>query len=195
MAKQTGTEEMAMRSSGTRPKSCANCARPDCPFPRFSESSPKTGIATLSSSEFRDALCWPQNERNHSEVPGVEPSGSWNNWRRCFPECTRLAGPGAIASRRTFLFIAALCDSSISREHAAMVKLNYCHGVRRIMFPRDPMENSPDAREHSKMITRSVRSHSNSCPENSRPPQLIAGQHSTSAHGVRRLCGRKLSDC
>ena len=195
MAKQTGTEETALRLSGTRPRSCANCARPACPSPGFSGSSPKTGIATSSSNESRDVLCWPQRERNHPNIPGVEQKGSWNNWRRCFPGCTRLTGPGAIASRRTFSFSAAPCDSSISREHAALVKLNCCPGVRRIISPRDIRKNSRAAREHGRMITRSVSSHSNSYPENSRPPQFIAGQHSTSALDVRSLCGRKLIDC
>ena len=156
MAKQTGTEETALRSSSTRPRSCANCAQQDSPSPGFFESSPKTEIATSSSNESRDVLCWRQSERNHPNLPGVEQRGFWTNWRRCFPECMRLAGPGAIASHRTSFFIAGLCNSSISRERAALVKLNYRPGVRRIIFPRGTMENSPAPREHSKMITRSV---------------------------------------
>ena len=156
MAKQTGTEETAMRSSSTRPKSCANCAQQVCPSPRFFGSSPRTGIAIWSSNESTDALCLPRNECNHQKLPGVKQRGFCNNWGRCFPGCTRLAGLGAIASRRTFLFIAAQCSSSISREHAASVKRNYCHGARRTIFRRGTMENSPDVREHSKMITRSV---------------------------------------
>ena len=133
MAKQTGTEETATRSSSTRPGSCANCAKQVCPSLRFFESSPKTGIAISSSNESQDALCWPQNECNHQELPGVEQRGFWNNWSRCFPGCTRPAGSGAIASHRTFLFIAERCDSSISREHAALIKPNYCPGVHQII--------------------------------------------------------------
>src|ERR1700693_2152243 len=115
MVKQTGTEETAMRSSGTKPKCCANCAKQVCPFPRFFGSSPKTGIAIWSSNKSLDALCLPQNEYNHQILPAVGQRGFWHNWGQCYPGCTQLAGPGGIASRRTFLFIAEPCGSLISR--------------------------------------------------------------------------------
>jgi hypothetical protein len=54
--------------------------------------------------------CSPQNECNRQEFPGVALRKFSVNWSRCFPGCTQLDGPGAIASRRTFLFIAAKCD-------------------------------------------------------------------------------------
>jgi len=154
MAKQTGTGETGTRSSSTRLASCANCGQPGYPFPAFSGSSPRTGIATWSSKESRDALWSPQNECNRQNLPGVGPRRFSNNWSRCFPRCTRPAGPGAIASRRTFLFIAEQCNSSISRERVALLKPRYRRGVRRTTSRRRIVENSPDAPEHTKMTTR-----------------------------------------
>lgn len=195
MVKQTGTGETATRSSSTRPASCADCARQGCPSLGFFGSSPKTGIATWFSKESRDARCSPQNECNRQDHPGAGPRKFSNNSSRCFPGCMRPAGPGAIASRCTFFFIAEQCDSSISREHAASVKPGYRRGVRRTTPHRRLGENSPGVLEQSKMTTRLASLPSNFCPENSRPRRLITGRHSTGAPIVRSSSARKLIDC
>ena len=156
MEKQTGTGETVMRSSSTRPSSCANCAQQGYPSLGSFGSSPKTGIATSSSRKSLDALCSRQNECNRQDLPGAGPRGFWDNWGRCFPRCMRRVGSGAIASRRTFLFIAAPCDSSISREHATSIRPSYCHGVRRITPRLRLSANSSAEREPGRMITHSA---------------------------------------
>ena len=190
-----GRERRLCARSARGHRSCANCARQVCPSPRFFGSSPKTVTATWSSRKSRDALCSPQNECIRQDLPGAGPRKSLINWSRSFPECTPPAGPGAIASRRTFLFIAEQCDSSISREHVESIKPGCRRGVRRITPRRRLVENSPDGPEPSKMTTRSASSLSNSCPENSRPPKLIAGSQFTGAPVVRIRCARRSNDC
>src|ERR1044071_378225 len=154
MVKQTGTDETVMRSSSTRPKSCANCAKQVCLSPRFFGNSPRTGIAIWSWKKSLDALCLVQSESNHQILPAAGPNGYWNNWGQCFRGCTQLAGLGGIASRRIFLFGAEQCGLSISRAHAGLIKPSYCHGVRQTIPRHRIVDISPDVPEHSRMITR-----------------------------------------